>query len=76
MLSATTELNSSGLYKSLTDAENALWQAPRMRQTDGVHFLRQQCVGDYIVVLYLPARTLDIELSGGRRLERGALTAP
>jgi len=55
-----------GLAKSLrrrmTGAEAALWKALRGNRINGLHFRRQQVVGNHIVDFYCDAARLAIEL--------------
>jgi very-short-patch-repair endonuclease len=46
----------------MTDPERKLWSALRGNRLDGLHFRRQQVIGDYIVDFYCEAARLAIEL--------------
>ena len=56
-----------------TPAERELWKHLRLRQIDGVRFLRQYVVGRYILDFCAPSIRLAIELDGGQHHEPDAL---
>ena len=47
------------LRKSMTLAETALWLLIKNKQLNGVRFLRQFSIGNYIVDFYCPAYSLS-----------------
>jgi len=53
------------LRKSMTPAENILWEALRNRQIEGFKFRRQHPIGKFIVDFYCPKVKLVIEVDGG-----------
>ena len=55
-----------------TSAERELWKHLRLRQIDGVRFLRQYVAGGCILDFYAPSIHLAIELDGGQHYEPGA----
>lgn len=57
------------LRKSQTDAERKLWQILRGRQVDGLRFIRQCGVGNYILDFYCPEIRLAIEADGSQHIE-------
>ncbi|MHB9132301.1 MAG: endonuclease domain-containing protein [Armatimonadota bacterium] len=58
------EQASRELRKSLTPAEEILWQALRGRRLEGLKFRRQHPVGKYVLDFYCPEYRLVIELDG------------
>jgi len=62
----------SELRRNQTLAERELWKHLRLRQIDGVRFLRQYVAGDCILDFYAPSIHLAIELDGGQHYEPGA----
>jgi very-short-patch-repair endonuclease len=52
------------LRKKMTPAEVALWQMLRNRQLDGIRFVRQYSLNNYIMDFYCPQFHLAIELYG------------
>ena len=52
------------LRKKMTFAEVALWLMIKNKQLDGVRFLRQYSVGNFILDFYTPQFKLAIELDG------------
>jgi very-short-patch-repair endonuclease len=52
------------LRQRMTPAEVALWQMLRNRQLDGIRFVRQYSVDNYILDFYCPQSHLAIELDG------------
>ena len=52
------------LRKKMTQAEVALWQMLRNRQLDGIRFVRQYSLNNYIMDFYCPQFHLAIELDG------------
>ena len=57
------------LRKSMTDAEQALWQKIRFNQL-GVKFRRQTPIGSYFVDFYCHEYALVVELDGSQHIER------
>lgn len=53
----------------MTLAEKRLWQHLRAKQMNGLHFRRQEPVGNYIADFYCAAVKLVIELDGDSRSE-------
>ncbi len=53
------------LRKSMTPAENILWEALRNCQILGFKFRRQHPIGRFIVDFYCPQLKLVIEVDGG-----------
>jgi very-short-patch-repair endonuclease len=60
------------LRRNQTPAERKLWKRLRLRQLDGVRFLRQYVMGGCILDFYAPSIRLAIELDGGQHYEAGA----
>jgi very-short-patch-repair endonuclease len=60
------------LRSNQTPAERGLWKHLRLRQIDGVRFLRQYVVGGSILDFYAPSIRLAIELDGGQHYETNA----
>ena len=52
------------LRRKMTPAEVALWQMLRNRQLDGIRFVRQYSIDNYILDFYCPQFHLAIELDG------------
>jgi len=52
------------LRQKMTPAEVALWQMLRNRQLDGIRFVRQYSIDNYILDFYCPQFHLAIELDG------------
>jgi very-short-patch-repair endonuclease len=52
------------LRRKMTPAEVTLWQMLRNRQLDGIRFVRQYSVDNYILDFYCPQFHLAIELDG------------
>lgn len=52
-----------------TDAEKLLWSKIRNRQLNGLKFLRQYSVGDYVLDFYCPKVRLAVELDGSQHIE-------
>jgi len=69
---ATMKARASELRRNQTLAERELWKHLRLRQIDGVRFLRQYVVGGCILDFYAPSIHLAIELDGGQHYEPGA----
>ncbi|WIG56330.1 MAG: hypothetical protein OJF61_002118 [Rhodanobacteraceae bacterium] len=61
------------LRRNQTPAECVLWKHLRLRQVDGVRFLRQYVMGRCILDFYAPSIRLAIELDGGQHYETDAL---
>ncbi len=55
-----------GLRNNATDAERVVWSKIRMKQINGLRFLRQYGVGRYILDFYCPEIRLAIEINGGQ----------
>ena len=62
----------SDLRRNQTPAERELWKHLRLRQIDGVRFLRQHVAGGCILDFYAPSIRLAIELDGGQHYESDA----
>jgi very-short-patch-repair endonuclease len=60
------------LRRNQTPAERELWKRLRLRQVDGVRFLRQYIVGSCILDFYAPSIRLAVELDGGQHYEANA----
>jgi very-short-patch-repair endonuclease len=60
-----TEAAAKRLRKSMTPAEQKLWQALRVSKLSGLKFRRQHPVGNFIVDFFCPEHKLVIELDGG-----------
>jgi very-short-patch-repair endonuclease len=60
----------SGLRRTLTPAEFALWTRIRGRQLGGYKFVRQEPIDRYYVDFVCRERRLIIELDGGQHAER------
>ena len=63
------------LRRSLTDAEQFLWQHLRLRQIDGHKFRRQRPIGRYIVDFVCLEKKVVIELDGGQHSEEAGYDA-
>lgn len=59
-----TEAAAKRLRKSMTPAEQKLWQALRASRFSGLKFRRQHPVGNFIVDFFCPKHKLVIELDG------------
>ncbi len=57
------------LRKNQTDAEKVLWNYLRANRFFGLHFKRQQPIGEYIVDFVCFSKKLIIELDGGQHNE-------
>ena len=57
------------LRRSMTDAEQCLWQKLRGKQIANLQFYRQKPLGPYIVDFYCAAASLVIELDGSQHME-------
>lgn len=58
------------LRENMTLAETALWLLIKNRQLNGVRFLRQYSINNFIIDFYCPIYKLSIELDGeGHKLE-------
>ena len=66
----TQKENARHLRKNLTDAEQHLWRALRLRQILGVKFRRQHLIGPYIADFVCIERKLIIEVDGGQHAEQ------
>lgn len=53
----------------MTDAEQVLWKRIRRKQIQGVQFLRQKPLLNFIVDFYCSKAQLVIELDGGQHFE-------
>ena len=58
------------LRKEMTLAESLLWQRLRAGRLDGIHFLRQQVIGRYIVDFYCHQAGVVVEVDGGIHQEQ------
>lgn len=63
------KLHSQQLRSNMTVHEKILWEQIRRKQIEGVRFLRQKPIGDFIVDFYAPEVQLVIELDGSQHLE-------
>ena len=68
----TMKARASELRRNQTPAERELWKHLRLRQIDGVRFLRQYVAGGCILDFYAPSIRLAIELDGGQHYESDA----
>ena len=66
---ATMKARAGELRRNQTPAERELWKRLRLRQINGVRFLRQYVVGSCILDFYAPSIRLAIELDGGQHYE-------
>ena len=57
------------LRKDATDAERKLWGILRNRQINGLKFLRQYSVGQYVLDFYCPEQRLAIEIDGSQHAD-------
>jgi very-short-patch-repair endonuclease len=55
-----------GMRSKQTPAERQVWARLRLRQMNGVRFLRQYVVGGCILDFYAPSIRLAVELDGGQ----------
>ena len=69
---AIMKARASELRCNQTSAERELWKHLRLRQIDGVRFLRQYVAGGCILDFYAPSIRLAIELDGGQHYEPDA----
>ncbi len=69
---ATMKVRAGDLRCNQTPAERELWKYLRLRQIDGVRFLRQYVMGGCILDFYAPSIRLAIELDGGQHYEASA----
>ncbi|UYZ58198.1 endonuclease domain-containing protein [Hymenobacter latericus] len=58
------------MRRNPTSAEDALWQALRNRQLNGVKFRRQHAIGNFIVDFISTDHQLIIEVDGDMHAER------
>jgi len=63
---STTKKRAKRLRKSMTDAEQRLWQALRDRQLGGCKFRRQYPVGPFIADFACVEKKLIVEVDGGQ----------
>lgn len=54
------------LRKNMTDSERIIWSIIRNRQFYGYRFLRQYCMGQYIVDFICREKKIIIEIDGGQ----------
>ncbi|MCS6883595.1 MAG: DUF559 domain-containing protein [Chloroflexaceae bacterium] len=54
------------LRKTMTDAEQLLWQSLRCKQLDGFRFRKQHPIERYVLDFYCPSARLAIEIDGGQ----------
>jgi very-short-patch-repair endonuclease len=57
------------LRRDMTDAEKRLWSRLRMRQLNGLKFVRQEAVGKYIADFMCRYAKIIIELDGGQHAD-------
>jgi very-short-patch-repair endonuclease len=72
-VSSTMQQTAKELRRSMTVEEKILWQRLRANRLEGLHFRRQQIIGNYVVDFYCHAAALVVELDGGihaRQIER------
>jgi len=62
--------NARHLRKNMTDAEQRIWRALRLRQILGVKFRRQHPIGAYIADFICIERKLIVEVDGGQHAEQ------
>lgn len=62
--------NARHLRKNMTDAEQRIWRALRLRQILGVKFRRQHPIGHYIADFVCIERKLIVEVDGGQHAEQ------
>jgi len=62
--------NARHLRKNMTDAEQSIWRALRLRQILGVKFRRQHPIGVYIADFVCIERKLIVEVDGGQHAEQ------
>ncbi|MGD0947202.1 MAG: DUF559 domain-containing protein [Candidatus Binatia bacterium] len=68
--SAAVQKRARDLRRTLTPAEQRLWQRLRCGQLGGCGFRRQYPVGPFIVDFFCPAVKLVIEVDGGSHTEQ------
>ena len=66
---STLKSHSRILRKTMTDAEQLLWQKLRRKQIGGLQFNRQKPLLNYIVDFYCAKAKLVIELDGSQHFE-------
>ena len=54
------------LRNNLTEQEQKLWNIIRNRQFYGYRFLRQYCIGNYVVDFICRSKKIIIEIDGGQ----------
>ena len=55
---------------NMTPAESRLWQRLRSGRLEGIHFRRQQVIGQFIADFYCHHARLVVEVDGGIHLEQ------
>ena len=60
------------LRNDMTDAERRLWSHLRASQLEGVKFIRQHPIGDFVVDFACRSARLAIELDGGQHADNPA----
>ncbi len=58
------EARARELRHKMTPVEQALWQALKDKQLDGLKFRTQHPIGQFILDFYCPARKIAIEVDG------------
>jgi len=58
------------LRNNMTDQERKIWSILRNRQFYGYRFLRQYCIGNYIVDFICKEKKIIIEIDGGQHNQR------
>lgn len=69
MRNAKSQQHAKTLRKTLTDAEQKIWQRLRGRQLEGCKFRRQVPIGPYIADFACLEAHLIVEVDGGQHLE-------
>ena len=67
--SYSAQIMAKNLRKNMTDVERKLWSVLRANKLDGLHFKRQQPIGNYIVDFVCFSKKLVVELDGGQHNE-------
>ena len=67
------QMHRKNLRAHMTPAEAVLWPLISKKQIDGMRFLRQYSIGNYIVDFYCPVCKLAIELDGQTHFEENQI---
>ena len=62
--------NAEAMRQTMTQAEAKLWQRLKANRLGGLHFRRQQVIGQYIVDFYCHQAELVVEVDGGVHIGR------